>query len=161
MNMLKKWLALLVCLSLIVMLMGCGNNSTKTGFKTGSVENIEISNAYVTMKYDSHQFTRTKYGTDIIVIYFTFTNHTDEYLCMNNSAHFKAYQDGMELDGFQLVTEPGDNGWREISKGKTLSCAIAFKVSGTSDVQLRVSPIINGSFDSSQYQEQILSFVNS
>lgn len=156
----RKKLTCLISLLLIISLMGCGNSATKAEFKTGSVGNIEFSNVQATVKYDSHEFTTTKFGTDIIVITFTFTNHDDDYLCMNKAAYFCAYQDGMQLDGMQLDTEFGDNGWREIAKDKSLSCSIAFKVSGKSDVQLRVSQVIDGSFNGSKYQEQILSFIN-
>lgn len=106
--------------------------------------------------YTNHEFTTTKYGTDIIIIYFTFTNNTDDYLSLHDVANFRAYQDGIEIEGCQLDTDAGDNSWKEIAKDKSLDCAIAFKTTSKNAVQLRVSPILDGCFDSSIYQEQVL-----
>ena len=120
------------------------------------VEKIDFDNAAGAVLYTNHEFTSTKYGTDIVIIYFTFTNNTDDYLSLHDVANFRAYQDGIEIEGCQLDTDAGDNSWKEIAKDKSLDCAIAFKTTSKNSVQLRVSPIIDGCFDSSVYQEQEL-----
>lgn len=120
------------------------------------VGKINFNNDAGAVLYTNHEFTTTKYGTDIVIIYFTFTNNSDEYLSLYDVANFRAYQDGIEIEGCQLDTDAGDNSWKEIARNKSLNCAIAFKTTSKNAVQLRVSPIIDGCFDSSVYQEQEL-----
>ncbi|MBQ3182441.1 MAG: DUF5067 domain-containing protein [Clostridia bacterium] len=164
----RKFLALIVGLCLIFCFIGC-NNKEKVdveistgvadenyGIEVGIVKKIDFHNTVGTVSYTSHESTTTKYGTDIIVIYFTFTNNTYDYLSLHDVANFRAYQDGIEIEGCQLDTETGDNSWKEIAKDKSLDCAIAFKTTSKDVVHLRVSPIIDGCFDSSVYQEQEL-----
>lgn len=168
----KKVLALIVGLSLLFCVTGCNNKekidveiSTGVadedyGIEAGIVKEIDFNNAVGTVLYTNHEFTTTKYGTDIVIIYFTFTNNTNDYLSLHDVANFRAYQDGIEIEGCQLDTDTGDNSWKEIAKDKSLDCAIAFKTTSKDAVQLRVSPIIDGCFDSSVYQEQELLYSN-
>lgn len=130
------------------------------GIEAGIVKEIDFNNAVGTVLYTNHEFTTTKYGTDIVIIYFTFTNNTNDYLSLHDVANFRAYQDGIEIEGCQLDTDTGDNSWKGIAKDKSLDCAIAFKTASKDAVQLRVSPIIDGCFDSSVYQEQELLYSN-
>ena len=132
------------------------NEPSDYELKSETVDAINFETSVGQVSYSGHEFTPGDLGTDII-IYFTFTNNSDEYMCLYDAAHFQAYQDGMQIDLSYIYTEEADNAWREIANGKTLDCAIAFEVSGTTDVQLRVSPVVDGCFDSSVYQEQILS----
>ena len=164
----RKVLALIVGICLIFVVTGCNDvekikveNSVSVvvedyGIEAGTVGEIDFDNAAGAVSYTDHVFTTTKYGTDIIVIYFTFTNKTDDYLSLHNVANFRAYQDGIEIEGYQLDTDAGDNSWKGIANNKSLDCAIAFKITSKDVVQLRVSPIIDGSFNSSVYQEQEL-----
>lgn len=159
---------LLIISTMLIGLVGCGakeqneaGNLVGTadedyGIETDRVEIIDFDNATGAVLYTDHEFTTTQYGTDIVIIYFTFTNHSDEYQSLHDVANFRAYQEGIEIEGCQLDTDAGENSWKEIAKDKTLECAIAFKTTGKDPVQLRVSPIIDGSFDSSIYQEQEL-----
>jgi len=94
-----------------------------------------------------------------LIVHFSFTNNIDEYQCFEDVVSCRAYQDGMEIEGRQLDTDEGDNAWREIAKGKTIDCAIAFKTTCEEPIYLRVSPVIDGSFDSSIYQEQELQII--
>ena len=126
------------------------------GVETAQVDKVDFTNAAGTVRYISHEFTTTQFGTDIIIVCFSYTNNSDEYQSLHDVANFRAYQDGIEIEGCQLDTDAGDNSWKEIAKGKTLDCAIAFKTSSESNVQFRISPIIDGCFDSSVYQEQVL-----
>jgi hypothetical protein len=164
----KRIVALIVGLCLLFCFVGCSDKKkidveiivdtadVDYGIETKKVEKIDFDNAAGAVLYTNHEFTTTKYGTDIIIIYFTFTNNTDDYLSLHDVANFRAYQDGIEIEGCQLDTDAGDNSWKGIAKDKSLDCAIAFKTTSKEAVQLRVSPIIDGCFDSSIYQEQEL-----
>ena len=164
----KRIFAFIVVLCLLFCFVGCNDKKkidveiivdgadVDYGIETKKVDKIDFDNDAGAVIYTNHEFTVTKYGTEIIVIYFTFTNNSDDYLCLHDVANFRAYQDGIEIEGCQLDTDAGDNGWKGIAKDKSLGCAIAFKTTSIEAVQLRVSPIIDGCFDSSIYQEQEL-----
>ena len=164
----KKVLALIAGLCLLFCIAGCSDKEKfeveisvdvadeDYGIKTEKVNKIDFDNAAGAVLYTDHEFATTKYETDIVIIYFTFTNNTDDYLSLHDVANFRAYQDGIEIEGCQLDTDAGDNSWKGIAKDKSLDCAIAFKTTSKNAVQLRVSPIIDGCFDSSVYQEQEL-----
>lgn len=164
----KKVLALITGLCLLFSITGCGTKEQieveisvgvadkDYGIETEIVDKIDFENAVGKVTYTDHEFTSTEYGTDIVIIYFSYTNMSDDYQSLGDITIFQAFQDGVEIDGCFLDTEAGDNEWRAIAKGKTLECAIAFKRNGNNPIQLRVFPIIDGTFDSSIYQEQEL-----
>lgn len=165
---------LLLISAIIIGIVGCGakkpepneaERSTGTDYEDYSIEAegveiIDFDNAAGAVLYTNHEFTTIEYGTDIVIIYFTFTNHANEYQCLYDVAYFRAYQNGIEIEGCYLDTDSGDNSWKEIAKDKTLDCAIAFKTTSKDAVQLRVSPLIDGSFNTTIYQEQELLIEN-
>lgn len=164
----KTVLALIVGLCLLFNIVGYGKeekieveistgvSNKDYGIEPEIVDKIDFENAMGKVMYIDHEFTSTEYGTDIVIIYFSYTNKSDDYQSLGDITRFRAFQDGMEIDGCFLDTEAGDNEWRGIAKDKTLECAIAFKRNGNNPIQLRVFPIIDGAFDSSIYQEQEL-----
>lgn len=116
---------------------------------------IKIDNEASSVSYVSHEFTSIN-NEDIIIVNFSFTNKLDDYQSLYDAVHFKAYQAGMEIDGYYLNSEEAENSWREVAKGKSLICAIAFRANDKEEVYVRISAIIDGCFDSSEYQELIL-----
>lgn len=96
------------------------------------------------VKYKKHEFTENMSGEKCIVIYYEFTNNSNENKVFDYNFTDKAFQNGVELD-FSLfhVNEESKNSDREIQPNTTVTVASAFVINSESDIILEVQPFIS------------------
>lgn len=108
------------------------------------------------VKYIKHEVVENMSGDKCLVIYYEFTNNSNENKAFIYSFSDKAFQDGIELD-FSIfhVNEESKNSDREIQPGVTITVASGFVIKSNSIVTLQIEPFI--SFSDEKLMEMQLS----
>lgn len=108
---------------------------------TGSVADPEAPAADYRIEYDgcTLEFTDHQIMDDCVMLYFNFSNGSDEIRHSTNSFDVYAFQHGIELDGVGLSDDAYYNQGKDLQPGAgPLRVGYAFKIEDQSDVDVRV-----------------------
>lgn len=97
------------------------------------------------VKFIEHKVENDMSGTQCLVLYFDFTNNSEENKTFFTSFDVKAFQNGVSLDeSFIHVNEETKNHGREIQPGTTVRVAEAFVLSESKDtIDIEIEPYIS------------------
>lgn len=90
-------------------------------------------------------------GQELFVVFYNFTNNSEETISAAVALYIKAFQDGVQLDTGYLDEDHVPEGktydadWKDLRPGTTLECYEEFVLTSTSDVEVEVTEF--ASFD--------------
>lgn len=112
-----------------------------------NTEKTEFEYKNMTVKYLNHQIQTDSANQECLVVYYEFTNNSDENQTFDYCFDDKVFQNGVELESSYFhVNEESKNSGKEIKPGVTITVASSFVLTeDRSNVELEVSPFM--SFD--------------
>lgn len=82
-------------------------------------------------------------GDPAIVVHYTWTNNSDETRSFASTLHSKCFQDGVQLD-IAVVRDIDNNGYMaDVRPGYGTSFELAYKLSGSSSVEVEVTKLVS------------------
>ena len=102
---------------------------------------IDVEFDDVKIVYDGYEISKDYEGNKVIIVYFNFTNNSDEAKSPGTKVSVKAYQDGIECDDAYIWDSPEEYGNRvkDIKKGTTIRYAEIYEIKSNSEVEIEVS----------------------
>lgn len=102
----------------------------------------EFTYGKMTVKYLRHEITENEMGEDVLIVYYEFTNNSNDNQAFIYSFADACFQNGVQLDdSFFHANEQTRNADREIQPGTTIEVASAFDIGDNRDtVTLEVEP---------------------
>ena len=102
----------------------------------------EFTYGKMTVKYLRHEITENEMGEDVLIVYYEFTNNSNDNESFIYSFSDTCFQNGVQLDNsFFHANEQTRNADREIQPGTTIEVASAFDIGDSRDtVTLEVEP---------------------
>lgn len=137
---------LFILLTTLFILSGCADSVDKNTVsdqpKIDEYAYIHIDNDKFILDYNKIEYVKDFQGNPAALIYFTFTNKTDQPLSMLSVFLPSVYQDGVECDSFAVLDEyPNefDNRDRELKDGANIQLCISFKLlNDISELELKI-----------------------
>lgn len=132
------------------------NVDTNTGFKNDAIESTVNNNSFkqtdsnqfeyngMVVKYLRHEISTDYKDTNILIVYYEFTNRSDENKVFDYSFSDKCFQNGVEIEHtyFHANNESKNSG-KEIKPGASVVVASSFSVGDClDDVELEVEPYV-------------------
>lgn len=167
----KKMLLGILLLTLAVCLCACGSTqpAEPAPAEPAATEPVEavVDNTAPAAKYDVELLDAQKLtsydGEELLVVFYNFTNNSEDTTSATIALHFKAFQDGVQLDSGYLSEDglPADKAatydadWKDIRPGTTIQCYAAFVPASTSDIEVEVTELI--SFDNTILASKVYS----
>lgn len=175
----KRVLLIAGCLSLALYASACGGESSAPVEKTTVAPTVESTAAPETepateaetkadlsapfsfetddysVEYVKHEVGKDYEGNPCVLVYYNFTNKSEEAASAMIKSYIQAFQNGIECDTAIVMdkNESISNYQKDIQKDITLEVCHAFSIKDMSDVKLEVSEVI--SFDNKK-SEQII-----
>lgn len=102
----------------------------------------EFTYGKMTVKYLRHEITENEMGENVLIVYYEFTNNSNDNQAFIYSFSDICFQNGVQLDdSFFHANEQTRNADREIQPGTTIEVASAFDIGDSRDtVTLEVEP---------------------
>lgn len=102
----------------------------------------EFTYGKMTVKYLRHEITENEMGENVLIVYYEFTNNSNDNQAFIYSFSDTCFQNGVQLDdSFFHANEQTRNADREIQPGTTIEVASAFDIGDSRDtVTLEVEP---------------------
>lgn len=102
----------------------------------------EFTYGKMTVKYLRHEITENEMGEDVLIVYYEFTNNSNDNESFIYSFSDTCFQNGVQLDNsFFHANEQTRNADREIQPGTTIEVASAFDIGDSRNtVTLEVEP---------------------
>lgn len=117
---------------------------------------IDIEYSGCTLKYLRHEFKKNYADEDCLVIYYQFTNNSDETKSYYFTFSDQAFQNGVELDKpYYSLEDEKDNRSKDIKPGASVEVYSLFEPDDKSNVELEVDEYI--SFDNKKLDVMQLS----
>ena len=105
----------------------------------------EFTYGKMTVKYLRHEITENEMGEDVLIVYYEFTNNSNDNQAFIYSFADACFQNGVQLDDSLFhANEQTRNADREIQPGATIEVASAFDLGDSRDtVTLEVEPWVS------------------
>lgn len=105
----------------------------------------EFTYGKMTVKYLRHEITENEMGENVLIVYYEFTNNSNDNQAFIYSFSDICFQNGVQLDdSFFHANEQTRNADREIQPGTTIEVASAFDIGDSRDtVTLEVEPWVS------------------
>lgn len=105
----------------------------------------EFTYGKMTVKYLRHEITENEMGENVLIVYYEFTNNSNDNQAFIYSFADACFQDGVQLDDSLFhANEQTRNADREIQPGTTIEVASAFDIGDSKDtVTLEVEPWVS------------------
>lgn len=135
----KRTLALLLALAMILALCACGDKEPKDPnlYKFGDYE----------VYYKGARIMNSENGEDALVMTFDFTNNSKEAASYGWTIYEKPIQNGVELESVYVITNPDtyegvtNNYFIQVAPGETLEVGTSFKLNGMDKVEMNLSDL--------------------
>lgn len=145
----KKLLAILLTLTLVLCLAACGGSTTSQG--SGEAEgSVTVDNKLGDYSVDikSCRLAEDYEGKPIVIITYGFTNNSQSSAAFYTSVSEEVYQDGIGLNECYFADDSAnyssDNQSKEIKTGATLDVEVAYVLNDTTtDIEVEVSEWIS------------------
>ena len=118
----------------------------KSENKSNNTGTIDIKFDSFEIVYDGYEVSKDCEGNDCVVIYYYFTNYREEPTSAVAESYIKCFQNGVQCDSTVLsygTNEHYENQSRQITKGTTLKCANAYKISSLDDVYVTAQEVFS------------------
>lgn len=125
------------------------NESLNSTSETIEIESPENNTSFtyedLTVQYLRHEIITNIIDEEVLVIYYDFTNNTDENKTFDYSFSDKIFQNGVELEhSYVHANDESKNGGKEIKPGITLTVSSSFVLEeNRDDVILEVKPLFS------------------
>lgn len=140
-------------MALTMALAGCGSSSSTSGSTTSEAssqqeqsqpaEKAQTAEQDFTVTIDSCTQDTDYEGNPTVDITFTFTNNSDEAQSLATMANVEVYQDGVQRD-MAISTSVDTSGYTtNVKPGVSTQATLVYSVSGTSDVEVEVHPLVS------------------
>lgn len=105
---------------------------------------IQFEYEGMTVKYLRHEVMTDSVGQKVLVVYYDFTNNSDENQTFDYAFSDKCFQNGVEVEpSYWHANEESKNSGKEIKPGTTLEVASSFVLGDCmDDVELEIEPWI-------------------
>ena len=105
----------------------------------------EFTYGKMTVKYLRHEITENEMGENVLIVYYEFTNNSNDNQAFIYSFSDTCFQNGVQLDDSMFhANEQTRNADREIQPGATIEVASAFDLGDSRDtVTLEVEPWVS------------------
>ena len=105
----------------------------------------EFTYGKMTVKYLRHEITENEMGENVLIVYYEFTNNSNDNQAFIYSFSDTCFQNGVQLDDSLFhANEQTRNADREIQPGATIEVASAFDIGDSKDtVTLEVEPWVS------------------
>ena len=105
----------------------------------------EFTYGKMTVKYLRHEITENEMGENVLIVYYEFTNNSNDNQAFIYSFSDTCFQNGVQLDDSLFhANEQTRNADREIQPGATIEVASAFDIGDSRDtVTLEVEPWVS------------------
>ena len=105
----------------------------------------EFTYGKMTVKYLRHEITENEMGENVLIVYYEFTNNSNDNQAFIYSFSDTCFQNGVQLDNSLFhANEQTRNADREIQPGTTIEVASAFDIGDSRDtVTLEVEPWVS------------------
>lgn len=137
-------------------------------FTGGSTENtlseevlndgtIDTDFGKFTLKYTGYELSEDYEGKQCVIIYFDYTNNSEENSCYSWTANVQVFQNGVECGDAFILDDNNkalNNDMTEVKTGVTISVASAFYIDGLDDIELECGVLYGGSVDTMTIQLQ-------
>ena len=134
-------------------LIGCGqdelidkamlqlSNSNQTKSQSGE----EFTYKNKTVKYLKHEVAENDFGEKVLIVYYDFTNNSDDNAVFDYSFDDTCFQNGVEIKhSMWHANDESKNSGKEIQKGVTVTVASSFVLGDSEDdVTLEITPFIS------------------
>lgn len=110
-----------------------------------------------TLKYTGYELSKDYEGKQCVIIYFDYTNNSEENSCYSWTANVQVFQNGIECGDAFILDDNNkalNNDMTEVKKGTTISVASAFYIDGLDDIELECGVLYGGSVDTMTIQLQ-------
>ncbi len=140
-------------MALTMALAGCGSSSSTSGSTTSEAssqqeqsqpaEKAQTAEQDFSVTIDSCTQDTDYEGNPTVDITFTFTNNSDEAQSLATMANIEVYQDGVQRD-MAISTSVDTSGYTtNVKPGVSTQATLVYSVSGTSDVEVEVYPLVS------------------
>lgn len=109
------------------------------------------------LKYDSYEMSEDYDGKDCVIVYFDYTNLSQENSSFGSSVIVKAFQNGVQCETAYIFDEdnkPYNDSYTEVKNGVTIKVAYAFYITDMSDIELECEKMLGNSVDTTTIQLQ-------
>lgn len=118
---------------------------------------IDTNFGNFTLKYTGYEISKDYEGKSCIIVYFDYTNNSNENKAYEWSTGVKAFQNGVECDTAFILDSQNTalgNSSKEVKSGTTIGVASAFLIDGMDDIELECGVLYGGSVDTMKIQLQ-------
>ena len=129
-------------MALTMALAGCGSSSSQQE-QSQPAEKAQTAEQDFSVTIDSCTQDTDYEGNPTVDITFTFTNNSDEAQSLATMANIEVYQDGVQRD-MAISTSVDTSGYTtNVKPGVSTQATLVYSVSGTSDVEVEVYPLVS------------------
>lgn len=140
-------------MALTMALAGCGSSSGASSSSTNDassqqeqsqpVEEAQTAEQDFSVTIDGCTRDTDYEGNPTVDITFTFTNNSDEAQSLATMANIEVYQDGVQRE-MAISTNVDTSGYTtNVKPGVSTQATLVYSVSGTSDVEVEVYPLVS------------------
>lgn len=111
---------------------------------------IDTNFGNFTLKYTGYEISKDYEGKSCIIVYFDYTNNSNESKAYEWSAGVKAFQNGVECDTAFILDSQNTalgNSSKEVKSGTTIGVASAFLIEGMDDIELECGKWLGDTVD--------------
>lgn len=149
----KTMLTVTLIVICLFTLIGCGQGGLvgevvlqlSNDNQTNNQSDEEFTYKSKTVKYLKHEVTENDFGEKVLVVYYDFTNNSDDNAVFDYSFDDTCFQNGVEIKhSMWHANDESKNSGKEIQKGVTVTVASSFVLGDSEDdVTLEITPFIS------------------
>lgn len=113
--------------------------------QTNNQSDKEFTYKNKTVKYLKHEVTENDFGEKVLIVYYDFTNNSDDNAVFDYSFDDTCFQNGVEIKhSIWHANDESKNSGKEIQKGVTITVSSSFVLGDSEDdVTLEITPFIS------------------
>lgn len=113
--------------------------------QTNNQSDGEFTYKNKTAKYLKHEVTENDFGEKVLIVYYDFTNNSDDNAVFDYSFDDTCFQNGVEIKhSIWHANDESKNSGKEIQKGVTITVSSSFVLGDSEDdVTLEITPFIS------------------
>ena len=118
-----------------------------------SVDSKVLEDNTINVEFDGCKYVYKKYeivqdydGKDCLVLYFTFTNNSEQAINPTSNAYIQLFQNGVECSPTYLFDGPEEcnNAYTEVKKGASITYAEVFELKSKGEVEIELTKLFGG-----------------
>ena len=119
----------------------------------GSVDSKVLEDNTINVEFDGCKYVYKKYEItqdydrkDCLVLYFTFTNNSEQAASPTSNSYLQLFQNGVECNSTILFDGPEEcnNAYTEVKKGASITYAEVFELKSKGDVEIELTKLFGG-----------------